>query len=124
AMQEGFPITFERPLVDSETALAIGPLQGIDNATSYAYTVRGLAKYALGRRVVSAGTDESKVLRARLDKELAKVVSAGHLAPWWPLFGKRTVFTEMPIWSMPWETLYYLGETLPLLAPTLSLQLS
>jgi hypothetical protein len=124
AMQEGFPITFERPLVDSETALAIGPLQGIDNATSYAYTVRGLAKYALGRRVVSAGTDESEVLRARLDKELAKVVSAGHLAPWWPLFGKRTVFTEMPIWSMPWETLYYLGETLPLLAPTLSLQLS
>lgn len=120
AKQEGFPISFAQSITDSGLSLTVGPLKGVDQTTSYTYTISGLAKYALEHRIVTNTGQEPAWLKSRLEKELTNIINAGHLAPWWPRFGKQNIFEEMAIWSMPWETPYYLGQTLPLLEQPLS----
>ena len=115
AIQAGFPIDFDQTITDSGMALAIGPVKGIEQSGSYSYTVSNLSDYAIGHRVLADTGQEPVWLRERFEAELQKVVNSGHLAPWWPTMGDSTVFNEMPVWSMPWESLYYLSETLPLL---------
>ena len=124
AKQEGFPIAFAQTISDSGMSLAIGPVQGVDQATSYTYTISGLAKYALDQRIITDSDQEPDWLTTRLETELSKILNSGHLAPWWPRVGDTSFFEEMALWSMPWETVYYLGETLPLLDQSLSSDVS
>ncbi len=122
ARDQGFPIELSGPVTPTSVLTTIGPHAGIEGAEEYTCRVAGLGKYVLEHRVVGDAAKEPERLARMLGEEVAKVVQAGHLAPWYPAVnaygaGYRTYLflAGMLTWANPGETLYILGETLPLL---------
>lgn len=110
---------------DSGLATKWGPYLGIEGADAYAYSVRGLAKYAFETRSTGPGKEPDEIRKA-FDKEIAEVTKAGILAPWYPIlsvggFGTRASRAHNEshrlLWGIPGENLYYIGQCLELAAP-------
>jgi len=122
AREHGFPIEVSGQVVRTSVLTAIGPCAGIEGTDRYTCKVAGLGKYVLEHRVVAGPAKEPERLARMLREEVARVVQAGHLAPWYPAVnaygaGYRTYLflAGMLAWSNPGETLFVLGEILPLL---------
>jgi hypothetical protein len=119
AIRHGFPAGVAPAAKDTGAVSAFGPLVGIDGADGYAWKVQGLGRYVAPRPGPGAGRVPQE-LQDRLEAEVARVIAAGHLAPW--LF-----FVNVPgsgadnrgdvYWHEPGETLYLLADVLPLLEP-------
>jgi len=102
-----------------------GPYVGIEGGDAYAYSVKGLGRYALEVRSTGPGKEPEEVRRA-FDREVAKVVEAGILAPWYPIlavggFGGRASRAHNEghrlLWGIPGENLYFIGQCLDIAAP-------
>ena len=122
AAQHGFPVEFTGKVVKSGLLTSVGPYVGLEGVASYRCTVSGLGKYVLQRRRIAPVAKEPPELAKRLAEEVRKIVSAGHLAPWYPTVnvygaGYRTYLTLGGTleWSNPGQTLYILSQALPLL---------
>ncbi|GAB4561727.1 MAG: hypothetical protein Kow0047_09240 [Anaerolineae bacterium] len=121
AWQQGFPVSFDVAPVDSGLATAIGPVIGFDGAATYRYRLQGLSRYVTDVRVVGVSGNEPSHINQSLHDEIDKIVTAGHLAPWYPAtngfnlfwFNKGTL-----TWANPGENLYLLAQSLPLLDST------
>ena len=92
---------------------------------SYAWSVKGMGRYAFETRATGAGKEPEEVRRA-FEREVAKVTEAGILAPWYPIlsvggFGARASRAQNEghrlLWGIPGENLYYIGQCMDLAAP-------
>ncbi|PIR43799.1 hypothetical protein COV24_00985 [candidate division WWE3 bacterium CG10_big_fil_rev_8_21_14_0_10_32_10] len=141
AADEGLPIQFNLPqgaqIVDTDTPISIGPYKTVEGlpvitdgqgnkTVSYSYTIQGLSKYANAKRIITdTGSGASTYLQTTLKNETKAIIDAGHLAPWWPKFGKESkVWDEMPTWSQTWETPYYLGQVMDVVPSGMSASLN
>jgi len=122
ARKHGLAMELSGPVIRTSVLTAIGPYEGIEGVESYKVRLRGLGKYV--RNVPAAGSEakEPPELNRALREQISKVVSAGHLAPWYPAVnvygaGYRTYLTLGGTleWANPGQTLFLLGEALPLL---------
>lgn len=118
----GFPMKVSGEVARTSALTAIGPCEGLENADSYAIEVPGLLKYVRQTRKVNPQQKEPEELDRVLNSEISKMTQAGHLAPWYPAVnvygaGYRTyLFLHGTLtWGNPGETLFALGEALPLL---------
>jgi hypothetical protein len=115
----GFTVTFDpKPLQMTEAGI-FGPLLGYENSDGYSWSVQGLGRYVLERPVLGAGKAPAS-LDGELEAEVAKVVAAGHLAPWLFLVnvpGSGADERGDVYWHQPGETLYLLAEIVPALSP-------
>jgi hypothetical protein len=117
AKQGGFPIQTSPEVLYTDVPTAIGPYAGIEGGDRYTYRVAGLSKYVKEHRVISDQTREPPYLAQKLREEVAKVIQAGHLAPWYPVTNSFKYWDNQGTltWSNPGENLFLLGEALPLL---------
>jgi hypothetical protein len=91
---------------------------GVEGTDQYTVTIRGLGKYVIPRAVIGPGRVLSR-LQDELDREVAKIVRAGHLAPWFFLVnvpGSGADDRGDVYWHNPAEPLYLLAEVAPLLS--------
>ncbi len=111
--------------VNSGLTTKWGPYVGIEGSDGYAYSVKGLGRYAFEVRSTGSGKEPEEVRRA-FDRELAKVIEAGVMAPWYPVlavggFGARASRAHNEghrlLWGIPGENLYFIGQCLDLAAP-------
>jgi len=121
AQEHGFSVELSGPVARTSVLTAIGPYAGVEGGDEYTCKVAGLGKYVLETRMVEAAPREPERLAKMLREEVAKVVEAGHLAPWYPAInvygaGYRTylMLAGTLAWANPGETLHLLGEALPL----------
>lgn len=113
AREEGSPLEFSGQLVDTGVYTYAGPYKVIEGDGSYQVRVVDLSKYWCERRVVEARAPEwLNPVEQELRREVERVVSAGHLAPWFYL-----PYKKMPVlvWKHSGETAYYLSQCLPVL---------
>ncbi len=121
AIEYGFDVTFNKTVVDAGSHSILGPLKGVANTDSYTWQVKGLARYALGKRNYGSG-QVPDWLQQQLQTEVAEVLAAGHLSPW--VFAKNTPGSEGTTrgtlyWNHPGENLYMLAELAELLPPAM-----
>ncbi|MBE3123775.1 MAG: hypothetical protein IMZ65_03140 [Planctomycetes bacterium] len=119
AARYGFPAEFGATPADAGAVSVLGPLLGFQDADGYSWRVRGLGRYVLERPVLGSGAAPPE-LQEELEAEVAKVVAAGHLAPWLFLVnvpGSGWDNRGDVYWHQPGETLYLLAEIVPLLRP-------
>jgi len=102
-----------------------GPYVGMEGGDGYAYSVKGLGRYAFEVRSTGEGKEPEEVRRA-FDREVAKVIEAGIMAPWFPIlavggFGGRASRAHNEghrlLWGIPGENLYFIGQCLDLATP-------
>jgi hypothetical protein len=135
AARYGFPVQIAPPPVDTGKHGALGPLVGVAGADQYAVTVKGLAKYVVGkgdwpnlceapsgpfRQIGPVPSSALARLQRELESEVAKIIRGGHLAPWFFLVnvpGSGADDRGDVYWCNPAETLYLLAEAAPLLSP-------
>lgn len=124
AHKHGFPMEFGGALVETSVNTAFGPYAGFAAAGQYVCELQGLAAYALETRRVGLDGQEGEQLNMLLSNEIDKIIQAGHLAPWYPATGVfggpfkcYQVHSGWMNWSNPAETLYILGQALPMLQP-------
>jgi len=118
AARFGFPVEVEPKLADAGHLSVFGPLVGIDGADTYTLRVKGLGRYVRGSRRLGSG-QAPRDLEEKLDSEVARIVAAGHLAPWLFLVnvpGSGADDRGDVYWHNPSETLYLLAEVAPLLS--------
>ena len=123
AMDQGFHVRFDPKPMPLKDAGVLGPLVGYENADSYTWSIEGLSRYVFERPVLGAEPAPAEVqmvvLEKALEAEVAKIVAAGHLAPW--LFLVNTPGSGADdrgdvYWHQPGETLYLVAEILPVLS--------
>jgi len=117
AMQYGFRATLDPKPLPMKGASCFGPLVGYENSDGYTWSVQGLGRYVLERPALDAGK-APKALQDELEAEVAKVLEAGHLAPWLFLVnvpGSGADERGDVYWDDPAEVLYLLAEVAPLL---------
>jgi hypothetical protein len=114
----GFSVEVQPKPVDTGSQSVFGPLVGVEGADAYTLKIRGLGKYVFERpRLGSGKAPES--LNGQLEAEVAKIVAAGHLAPWLFLVnvpGSGADDRGDVYWHNPSEALYLLAEVAPLLS--------
>lgn len=125
AKQSGFPVQISPEVFYTDVPTVIGPYAGVKGVDRYTYQVAGLSRYVKEHRVVSSQAGEPTFLAQRLHEEIAKVVQAGHLAPWYPVTNSFKYWDNQGVltWSNPGEHLFLLGEALPLLDGSLQMEL-
>jgi hypothetical protein len=118
AARFGFPVEAQPKPVETGQPSVFGPLVGIEGADTYTLTVKGLGKYVRDSRRVGSG-NVPKDIEEKLESEVARIVAAGHLAPWLFLVnvpGSGADDRGDVYWHNPSETLYLLAEAAPLLS--------
>lgn len=110
AKESGFPLSVSGNVARTSVLTAVGPYVGIEGTDEYTWRVSGLGKYVREVRTVGAQRREPMAVARLLRDEVEKVIGAGHLAPW-----KPPHWIHEMVWWNPGETLFVLGETLPLL---------
>lgn len=110
----GFPISFSGDLLDCAYPSMCGPVKMIPGSEKYSYAIKGMGKYVLAeRRHAIPENEKTGKLRAMLDAELAKVLEAGHLAPWFPLVDKQLLGPGNRLaFQNPGEVLCFFDECL------------
>lgn len=119
AVKYGFPAEFGARPVDTGLASVLGPLVGFDSADGYTWKVKGLGRYVFERPSVGDGKVPDE-LQDALEKEVAALLEAGHLAPWMFLVnvpGSGADSRGDIYWQNPGEVLYLLAELAPVLRP-------
>ena len=125
ARQKFSMLSIDATPLDSGLMTKWGPYFGIDGGDGYAWSVKGLARYAFEQRTTATGAEPPEVRQA-FDREIAKVTDAGILAPWFPIlavggFGARASRANDEghrlLWGIPGENLYYIGQCLDLASP-------
>jgi len=117
AKVSGLPIAFDTEPSDAGYKTAYGPYWLVEGRDEIRWTIQGLAKYVNTPPVLGPSTEQSKPLEAELKAELDKLLAEDYLAPW--IYETRR-FGPMGnvYWRMPSETVYFLGQLLPVLDQT------
>ena len=119
AARYGFPAQVAPKPTDTGEHGALGPLVGVEGTDRYTVTIKGLGKYVRSRPAIGSHQAPAR-LQQELESEVAKIVRAGHLAPWLFLVnvpGSGADERGDVYWHNPAETLYLLAEAAPLLSP-------
>ena len=125
AREEGFPVQFTGPVVSTSVLTAHGPVAGVDGAREYTWRIAGISRYVRADRTPGKGT-APRELAAELEREVAKVLDAGELAPWYPVLDDDGAgymgyydrgFRGHFVFGNPAATITYLAEAYPLLGP-------
>jgi len=118
AARFGFPVEAQPKLVEPGHRSVFGPLVGLDGADAYTLRFKGLGKYVRDSRRLGSGK-APKDIEEKLESEVARIVAAGHLAPWFFLVnvpGSGADDRGDVYWHNPSETLYLLADVAPLLS--------
>jgi len=125
ARQKFGMLSVEGAPLDSGLMTKWGPYIGIDGGDSYAWSLKGLARYAFEVRSTGDGVEPAEIRQA-FDREIDKVIEAGILSPWYPIlsvggFGARASRAHNEghrlLWGIPGENLYFIGQCLDLASP-------
>ena len=120
ALEQGFPLRLSGTVVRTSVTTAVGPYAGIEGTGKYECRVTGLGNYVRETPAVADVAKEPAELRGLLRDEIAKMLKAGHLAPWMPApsayAGMGMIgFGQTLDFSAPGQTLAILAQALPLL---------
>ncbi len=117
AARFGLQVEAEPKLSDTGHQSIFGPLVGVDGTDAYTLRFKGLGKYVRDSRRLGSG-NVPKDIEEKLESEVARIVAAGHLAPWFFLVnvpGSGADDRGDVYWHNPSEALYLLAEVAPLL---------
>lgn len=127
AREQGFaPLSVSGDPIDSGAVTSWGPYLGFEGTDTYTYSVTGMGRYAFEVREIPGTGKEPADVRAAFDRELAKTLEAGIMAPWYPVtssgatgWNVRTHVKESfrGTWDNPAENLYFLGQFLAAAPP-------
>ena len=114
--KDAMPITFSGPLVDASLPTEFGPTIGIENVSSYTWSVTGLNKYVSYSLPTGTPGTAPPDLMSALTSEVDKVIQAGHYAPWY-IGGKMTANVNIGdlYFENPADEIYILTEIIPVL---------
>jgi len=112
AKLEGFPVELSGELCDTGCMTRWGPYCGIDGVTESAWTLKGMKRYVQERSTPGTVAAPGR-LQAELDRQVRKVIAAGHLAPMALSLSGYYHGGEAVYWSQPGDTLRFLTERPP-----------
>jgi len=109
------PITFSGPVVDANLPTDFGPLQGIENTTSYTWSMTGLGVFQQDERTLGTSPVPSDIMTL-LVSQVNQIVQAGHFEPWFvPGKMPRQPYTGDLYFDNPADTLAILADIIPVL---------
>lgn len=113
-------VTFSGSVVNGNLSTEFGPSLGVENASTYSWSISGLKRYSDGTRFFGNAKSVPAELEAELEQQVSQIISSGHFAPW--------VFTDsLPrydirgdiYWLNPADVIYHLVEIADVLPSTL-----
>jgi len=116
-------VTFSGPITDGNLNTEFGPSLGIEDTQTYSWSVSGLKRYTDARRTIINTGQAPLELEQELIAETAKIINAGHYAPW--IFSDNVPrgYTRGDIyWLNPADVLSHLAEVAEVLTDTLRAQ--
>ena len=108
--KEPLNVQFSSALIVDALATEFGPLTGIENASSYTWSMTGLSALVNARRRVGNGAVPDDVQQELLD-QTQRMVQAGHMRPWIFIDGvpRHTERGDL-YWANPADTLIHLSQ--------------
>jgi len=114
----GMPIRFDKAPHDPQYRTSYGPYLVVDGATSYQWSIEGLARYVFEQSQLGPSTPASATLEKELAAEVDKILAPGPLAPWvYDISGHALTGAGEIYWQRPGETASFLARLLPVLDP-------
>jgi len=108
--KDGLGVHVDGALISDALPTEFGPLTGIENASSYTWSMTGLADLVRARRVAGNGAVSPELQQALAD-QVQQIVQAGHLRPWIFIDGvpRHTERGDL-YWANPADTLIHLSQ--------------
>jgi len=124
ALGGGVPVSFlvgGKPVRPADGNLMdfAGKMMAVEGAQGYAYRLEKLGEYLWRPHQPAAVVAEARPLQARLESQVAEMVSAGHLRPLFILHGGPGSWNASWYWVGTPETAYVLARAYPYLSAEL-----
>jgi len=116
------PVVFTAPPQDMSYFTNCGPLAGIPDADEYACELPGILKYLDEKLAAGQPPPEAAPLQEALEKEIGKMLAAGHLQPFCHAHHLAAGVRNLDFWANPGQLVYTLGTAMPFLPQTMRAQ--